>query len=77
MIQLITFQCFQVQQDWAESSMPPPGAGDMSAMGAGAVGQIPQVDDWSAAPPPTKGGADDWKTGTDDWGASGGASGWN
>ena len=55
--------------------MPPPGAGDISGMGA--VAKIPQVDDWSAAPPPTQGGADDWKTGADDWGASGGASGWN
>ena len=69
---------FQIQQDWAESSLPPPGAGDMSAMGAGAVSQIPQVEDWSAAPPPTQNAAgDEWKTGGDDWGASGTAAGWN
>ena len=67
----------QIQQDWAESAMPPPGAGDIGGLGAG-VAQIAQVEDWSAAPPPTQQqGADEWKTGNDDWGASGGASGWN
>lgn len=67
----------QIQQDWAETAMPPPGAGDIGGL-PGGVSQIPQVEDWSAAPPPTQQqGGDEWKTANDDWGASAAATGWN